>query len=170
MSAPPLLPLPSVSAQAAAQQRPLEMQDLDELVRVEQLAHPHPWTRGHFADSLSVGHRAERRDSSRDGLVGYIVAMPVVDELHLLNITVTPACQRQGHGRALLDRVVRWAAEGGHTSVWLEVRAGNQAALGLYRACGFEPLAVRPRYYAAVGGREDAVVMRLNLPSAEATP
>jgi ribosomal-protein-alanine N-acetyltransferase len=45
--------------------------------------------------------------------------------------------------------------------VTLEVRAGNEAAIGLYRRFGFEAIATRRGYYG--DDDEDAVVMTLEL-------
>ena len=100
------------------------------------------------------------------GLVGYFVAMPGADELHLLNLTVMPEWQGRGHGRRLLDaleavcRLQHWPV------LWLEVRASNQRALSLYRRRGFAEVGLRRGYYPALGGRrEDAIVMRLDVPA-----
>ena len=92
---------------------------LDEVLAVERAAYPHPWTRGNFVDSLAAGYEAElRRDAAAGGaLLGYWVALAGVGELHLLNLTVVPAQQRRGLGRALLARVVERARELGMASV-----------------------------------------------------
>jgi ribosomal-protein-alanine N-acetyltransferase len=102
------------------------------------------------------------------GVVGYFVAMPGVDELHLLNITVAPAWQGQGHGQALLDVVMAQARARQLALLWLEVRQSNQRARALYRRRGFAEVGQRKGYYPAAGGREDAVVMRLDLAPADA--
>lgn len=76
------------------------------------------------------------------------------DEAELLNLAVDPAYRRQGAGRALLEAVER-AARG---TIFLEVAAANQAALGLYANAGWEQIAVRKGYYDQ--GRVDAIVMK----------
>ena len=66
-------------------------------------------------------------------------------------------------GRALLRRFVAVAVERGAEQIFLEVRAGNAAAIALYAAEGFVPVARRTGYYpvpAADAPREDALVMR----------
>ena len=107
---------------------------------------------------------AELLEASAELLLGYYVAMPGVDELHLLNITVVPDFQRCGQGRALLDRLEWQARQRAFSSIWLEVRASNTRARYLYGARGFVEQGVRRGYYPAGGlRREDAVVMKLDL-------
>lgn len=150
--------------------RPITVADLDAVMAVEVAAYPAPWSRGNFVDSLAAGYVAERRDAADGQLIGYWLAMPGVDELHLLNLTVAPHCQRQGHGRALLERVVACAAGRGDGSVLLEVRQSNLAAQALYRQRGFTQDGLRRAYYPdpRAGAREDALLMRLRLPRADA--
>ena len=45
----------------------------------------------------------------------------------------------------------------------LEVRPSNVDARRLYARYGFEKIGVRRDYYPAVGGREDADVLRITL-------
>jgi ribosomal-protein-alanine N-acetyltransferase len=51
----------------------------------------------------------------------------------------------------------------GMSEAFLEVRPSNTAAIRLYQAIGFEQVGMRRGYYQAVGGREDAAVLRLTL-------
>lgn len=147
--------------------RPMTVADLDQVMAVEVQAYGHPWSRGNFTDSLAAGHLAEVLPETNGGaLLGYFVAMPGVEELHLLNITVSPPVQRRGWGLHLL-RAVRARARGhGLGAIWLEVRAGNVRARELYRAFGFTERGTRRGYYPASSSRrEDAVVMSLDLPA-----
>ena len=137
--------------------------DLAAVLNVETRAYSHPWTRGNFIDSQAAGYIAELLDAGDAGLVGYFVAMPGVDELHLLNITVAPEWQGRGHGSALLDIVQAHAAERGLATLWLEVRESNHRARALYRRRGFAEVGLRRAYYPAAQQREHAVVMSLPL-------
>ncbi len=145
------------------QRRAMTVRDLDEVGRIEALAYGFPWSRGNFIDSLAAGYLAEVLECPLDGLLGYYVAMPGVDELHLLNITVAPAAQGRGHGQTLLDAVQAQGRRQGLGTLWLEVRHGNHRARALYLRRGFAEVGLRRGYYPAAGGREDAVVMRLDL-------
>jgi len=51
--------------------------------------------------------------------------------------------------------------------IFLEVRPSNDAAIELYRSAGFGQIGIRPSYYQAPGGREDAVVLALALASSD---
>lgn len=140
---------------------PMQAPWLDAVVAVEQQAHPHPWNRRNFEDALAAGNVAQLLVAG-DVLLGYFVAMQVLDEVHLLNITVAPAYQRQGWSRTMLKGLNLWARGHGAQSLWLEARVGNLRALGVYRAHGFAQVGLRKAYYpAAQSQREDAVVMRL---------
>jgi ribosomal-protein-alanine N-acetyltransferase len=144
--------------------RPMALDDLDAVLEIEARAYSHPWSRGNFVDSLLAGYGAEVRLDTRGRCLGYCVAMPGVEELHLLNLTVDPACQRRGHGRALLRRLVQVGLQRGDRCLWLEVRASNHAALALYQTEGFVQAGLRTGYYPlGAGQREDAVVMSRTL-------
>lgn len=145
---------------------PMTVARLDEVLALEQEAYAFPWTRGNFVDSLVAGYRAELLVDAAGALVGYCVALPGVDEMHLLNVTVRPALQGRGHGRALLDALVDAARARGARHLWLEVRESNLRARQLYERYGFLRAGVRRGYYPApLGRREDAVVMSLSLDS-----
>lgn len=148
--------------------RPMQVSDLERVMAVELQAYPFPWTRGHFVDSLAAGYRAQLRVDADDGLIGYSVAMAGVDEMHLLNLTVTPARQGQGHAQALLAELGQAARAAKAATVWLEVRESNTRARALYERWGFESVGRRKGYYPAhAGRREDALVMRWTLGGGE---
>lgn len=144
---------------------PMTLAALDEVVAIERLAYAFPWSRGNFIDSLAAGYEAElRRDAADGALAGYWVAMAGFGELHLLNLTVVPAQQGRGLGRALLERVLARARVLQLDSLWLEVRPSNQRACALYRRRGLRVAGRRRGYYPGPNGtREDALVMHLAL-------
>ena len=135
---------------------------IDEVIAIEETVHAHPWTRGNFADSIAAGYDcwvAYRRST----LVGYGVLLFAVDEAHLLNLSVARHWQRQGIGAELTRYFVKIARTRGTAKIFLEVRPSNRAARALYAAHGFSEIGLRRDYYPAAGGREDAVVMELEL-------
>lgn len=142
---------------------PLALHHLEAVLGVEQLAYAHPWSRGNFVDTLHSGYEAQLLLAD-DTLLGYFVAMKGFDEVHLLNITVTPDHQRQGWAHLMLDALTLWAKGQGADWLWLEVRVGNLRALQVYESQGYRRVGLRKNYYPAVQGqREDAVVMSLRL-------
>ncbi|HTH81276.1 MAG TPA: ribosomal protein S18-alanine N-acetyltransferase [Ramlibacter sp.] len=148
---------------AEAQFEPMTDARLDEIVPIEERAYEHPWTRGNFADSLRSGYQAQVLVAD-ETLLGYFVAMEGVDEVHLLNITVSPEYQSQGWGRIMLDAIALWARGRAAQWLWLEVRASNQRAQRIYERQGYRRVGERKGYYPAQDGRrEDAIVMSLKL-------
>ncbi len=137
--------------------------DLGEVEAIEVLAYRFPWTRGNFEDALDSGYTGLCVRDAQGLLQAYSVLMPVIDEVHLLNLCVAPACQRQGLGAALLVSSIASAHASGFASMLLEVRPSNTAAVALYGRAGFAQIGRRKHYYpAAQGQREDALVMRLS--------
>ena len=138
--------------------------DLDAVLALEVRAYSHPWTRGNFIDSLASSYIAELRLDDAGRLLGYFVALPGVEETHLLNLTVAPQAQRAGHARAMLDRLQTLARLRGDQALWLEVRPSNLAARALYQRAGFVEVGCRRSYYPTDHPqREDALVLRLGL-------
>lgn len=91
------------------------------------------------------------------GLAGYIVARIGADELHINNVAVRDGHRRRGIGRSLLDHIIAEGRRAGVTRAFLELRAGNSAALALYKSSGFSVTSRRVRYYS--DPVEDALVM-----------
>ena len=146
--------------------RPMTVDDLDWVCEAESVLHGFPWSRGNFRDSLEAGHACCVLE--RDGeALGYAICLKIVDEAHLLNISVLRAVQGQGLGRWFLDVLGNGLWEHGARQMFLEVRPSNTPALRLYERAGFAPIGRRRDYYpAADGRREDAIVMRRELTAA----
>ena len=83
------------------------------------------------------------------------------DELHINNVAVREDYRRRGIGRRLLDRILEEGKRSGATAAFLELRAGNKAALALYEECGFRVTSQRKQYYS--DPVEDALVMIIDL-------
>jgi [ribosomal protein S18]-alanine N-acetyltransferase len=81
----------------------------------------------------------------------------------VLNVCIGPAHRGLGLGRLLMRRLIDIARWNGATRVFLEVRPSNPVAHSLYRSMGFDEIGRRPKYYPAKDGREDAIVMALDL-------
>ena len=142
---------------------------LPAVLRVEQSAYLHPWSERNFLDSLLAGYQAQllvAGSAESPELLGYFVAMKGLDEVHLLNITVAPALQRQGWARVLLEALSVWSRGQGAQWLWLEVRVSNTRARSVYESHGFQQVGTRRHYYPASPGLpkgEDAIVMSLAL-------
>ena len=142
---------------------------LPSVLRVEQSAYPQPWSQGNFTDSIKAGYQAQLLTAGAPHsveLLGYFVAMMGVDEVHLLNIAVAPAYQRQGWARVMLEALAVWSRGQRAQWLWLEVRTGNARARAVYESHGFCHVGTRRNYYpptAEMPRGEDAIVMSLAL-------
>lgn len=136
----------------------MQVADLDTVMRIELVIYPFPWSLGNFRDSLNTGYSCWVFEL--DGrIAGYTVMMLVLDEAHLLNLSVAKEAQGQGYGDMLLSFIMDKAREHGALNMFLEVRVSNKVAISLYEKKGFNEMAIRPRYYPAENGREDAMLM-----------
>lgn len=142
--------------------RPMCIDDLDAVLGIELRAYPFPWTRGIFEDCLRAGYPSWVLVDD-DTIEGYAVFSVAAGEAHVLNICVDPQVQGRGHGRRLLHALLHLARGRGAQRLFLEVRPSNRGALALYHAEGFNEIGRRPRYYPAHSGREDAIVMAMEL-------
>jgi ribosomal-protein-alanine N-acetyltransferase len=152
---------------------PMQIADLDAVLEIEAVSHLHPWTKGNFSDSLAAGHWAycirPQVDQAIHGsyldpvvLWAYCVLFPAVNELHLLNITVSPKLRKLGLAFRIMAAIEGVAAQQKMPRIILEVRPSNIAAVTLYQKLGYEQIGIRKNYYPAhlqSGIREDALVM-----------
>ena len=109
---------------------PMNASDLDDVLAIENTVYPLPWTRGNFADSLAAGYSAWVCRIGGE-LVGYAVIMMVLDEAHLLNISVDQSRHGMGFGARLLRHAMAVARTLGARMLLLEVRPSNERAPAL---------------------------------------
>lgn len=138
--------------------RPLVLEDIEAVVAIEREAFTTPWQPETFAGLIEreAVELTVMTDAAGD-VVGYSVLWCILDQGELANIAITPDRRGGGLGAYLLRHVLDVAAKRGVEKVFLEVRASNDAALGLYRRFGFVEAGRRANYYEQP--REDALVM-----------
>ena len=142
--------------------RPMRALDVADVVAIERASYQFPWSEGIFRDCLRVGYVC--RAALLDGeLIGYGIMSTGAGEAHILNVCVREQLRCRGFGRTILEHLLNRAAASAASEAYLEVRPSNTAAIRLYQTLGFEPIGVRRGYYQAVGGREDAAVLRVSL-------
>lgn len=137
--------------------RLMELEDIDRIMEIENLAYQYPWSQAIFQDCIKAGYHCWVAEMNGD-IIGYAVFINAVQECHLLNLCINPTLQGQGLGRKLLAHVLENAKEYNATCVFLEVRPSNKYAVGLYESEGFNEVGLRKQYYPADHGREDAVI------------
>ncbi len=136
--------------------------DLPQAFQIECASHAFPWTEKTFLSNQ--GERYHNLKLEHDGvLAAFAITQIVLDEATLFNIAVSPACQRRGLGRTLLESLIEDLMQRDILTLWLEVRSSNQGAIALYDALGFNEVSVRRNYYPTAEGREDAIIMALPL-------
>ena len=141
--------------------------DLLEVCQIEGLSDLSAWGWDAYHKELEVAPETvmlvARLNPPIDGIevAGFIVARVIAGELHVNNVAVRPEYKRLHLGLELLERTLMQAKQRGATVAHLEVRAGNQAAQGLYSRCGFKAVGRRKRYYR--NPTEDALLMSLLL-------
>ncbi len=139
--------------------RPIKPTDASLLALLHMESLPPGWSRQAFAELLIQpgveGYLFEEK--------AFILCRVVADEAEILTFAVAHEVRRQGIGKTLLMHVNNMLKNQGVRALFLEVATDNLAAIGLYKAVGFEEAGLRVGYYASANGPKDALVMRLNL-------
>jgi ribosomal-protein-alanine N-acetyltransferase len=136
--------------------------DVDSVVELESSAYGFPWSKDVFKDCLRAGYHCRVLDV--DGRIqGYGIMSIFVGESHILNVCIGRDAQGQGFGRLLLRHLLKVARERNVRTAMLEVRPSNLAAIHLYQDMGFNEAGVRRGYYPDVHGREDALILGIDL-------
>ena len=142
--------------------RPARAADAARIAPIEQRCFSDPWSAAAFEDvfrfPLGIGLVAEWDRQ----IGGYLVGRAVAGEGEIMNLAVAPEHRREGLGARLLEEGLGLLRARGARQVYLEVRAGNEAARALYERRGFRPVGRRSAYYR--NPAEDASVLRLALP------
>jgi ribosomal-protein-alanine N-acetyltransferase len=162
--------MPEGKAKVTDMLRPMVAADLADVLALEHELFPDdPWTAKMFAEEVAKPPQSRlylvaEANAGGHGIAGYAGLMfaPDGDQADVLTIAVRPAHWGSGIGSALLAALIRAARERDCTEVFLEVRADNPRAHGLYRRRGFEDIGIRRGYYQPSG--TDAIVMRKELP------
>lgn len=146
--------------------RAMCVQDIDVILLIEKASHALPWTYNNFYTSLTSQYPCWCIDDANHFPQAYCVLMPTIDDLHILNLTVSSTYRRKGYAICLLDAACQFAAQQNIPSLLLEVRPSNKAAFLLYQRYGFVEIGRRRGYYVQPNGMcEDALVMQYRLNS-----
>jgi len=154
----------SAAVEPRTEIRPMQPSDLKSVAAVERAAYAFPWSLGIFRDCLLAGYHCVVLEVGKT-VTGYGIMSIAAAEAHLLNLCVHPSAQRLGYGRQLLNALILKAEDADVERIFLEVRPSNHIALRLYQSIGFEQIGIRPAYYQAERGREDAVVLSVAIRS-----
>jgi ribosomal-protein-alanine N-acetyltransferase len=156
----------AVRARARLEIRRMRLDDLEEVMEIECDAFRHPWSADLFRRELehdwstilvSVEPLTSASGRGSERITGFLIYWLVHDEVHILNVAVSPGQRRKGVARALMSETEKRAHAAGASLMTLEVRRSNVAALELYKEFDYRAVGVRPNYYVDEG--EDAIVM-----------
>lgn len=142
--------------------RPMESADIHRVFEIDKASAVLYWPERsyHFEVEQNESSRPFVAVGKEGEILGFIVFWLIIDEAHLANFAVSADVRRQGIGRALLEHGLRACYSGGARVSFLEVRAGNVPAIGLYESCGYHTEGVRKQYYQ--DNHEDALLMNLD--------
>jgi ribosomal-protein-alanine N-acetyltransferase len=135
--------------------------DIPAVMTIEIKNYAFPWSEDIFRDCFKAGYRCWVCEA-QGKVLGYSLLSLAVGEAHILNVSVDPAEQGQGIGRKMMENAIDYA-RGRAETVFLEVRPSNTAAIALYEDLGFNEIGIRKGYYPAENGREDAIMLALQL-------
>ena len=139
----------------------LSLDWLPQVLELEKLCSLNPWSEGVLKRELERGFSLRPGISHSGELIAQSFSYLVVDELHILNISVHPKWQGLGLGKYLLAYNISRAISQGAKTATLEVRKSNEIAKSLYAIMGFKLVGTRVGYYQNNG--EDALVYESSL-------
>ncbi len=134
--------------------------ELARIVEIEEASFEDPWGLSDFRAVLASDPAIflVAVNAAAQQVVGYVIAITVLDESEILNIAVHPDGRGQGLGAGLLDAALAEVASKGAVATFLEVRESNAIARQLYASREFAELSRRKRYYKSPV--EDALILR----------
>ena len=152
----------AILKEAYPELRTMRAEDLDQVTAIEIVNYEYPWTQMIFRDCLRAGYNCWVLAQGVE-VIGYGVLTNAAGEAHVLNVCIAADHQGTGLGKRLMQRLIDLARWHRTERIFLEVRPSNTRAIALYDQLGFNEIGKRPNYYPAKRGREDAIVMALEL-------
>ncbi|MCB4791115.1 MAG: ribosomal protein S18-alanine N-acetyltransferase [Elusimicrobia bacterium] len=138
---------------------PLKREYISEILEIEKVSFPEPWTREMFERELSLPLSRFFVLKFENKIAGYAAGWLILDEAHITNIAVHPDYRNKGLGSKALEFLVEDMCIKGARKALLEVRESNTVAQKLYKSAGFKAVGFREKYYR----NEGAILMEKNL-------
>jgi [ribosomal protein S18]-alanine N-acetyltransferase len=144
--------------------RPMLDEDVPSVHELDTLSFTLPWSERSLSYEVNqnAGARTwvaeiERNDGRK--IVGMLILWLILDEAHIATLAVHPDFRRKGIARKIMITALNAAFQEGARSSYLEVRAGNHAALQMYKEMGYKVMGRRSHYYH--DNQEDALLLTL---------
>lgn len=132
-----------------------------QVAAIEQMTFSEPWSEQSLYDAAKDERYCYLLCIENDKVLGYAGLLIVGDEGQVTNVAVLPECRGKGIGTKMMQAMTAYGRERGVSNFFLEVRAGNTNAQGLYAKCGYVAVGRRKGFYRMPP--EDAIVMVLSL-------
>ncbi|WP_031435729.1 ribosomal protein S18-alanine N-acetyltransferase [Methylomarinum vadi] len=153
----------SVSRKDLMKIRRMDAADLPAVLAIEENNYNYPWSENIFMDCLrALNYSCWVCEEGKGSVIGYCIVSIAAGEAHVMNLCVDPAAQGQGAGKKMLEHMIDKARSRAE-KIFLEVRPSNLKAIKLYKSLGFNEIGTRKDYYPALNGREDALMLALDL-------
>jgi ribosomal-protein-alanine N-acetyltransferase len=141
--------------------RPVTLDDLTQILKIENLSYPSPWTPLQFQTELTTAHSkflVLTDDETDEFIVGYVIYWVQVEGVSLLNVTIHPEWRGLGSAQRLMRAMINETVRDEIPKIVLEVRPSNSGAIKLYTRLGFKKTHERKNFY---HNGETAIVMEL---------
>lgn len=141
--------------------REMNWTDVPKVLEIERISFTTPWSELAFLKEIYSPYSVIKVAILDGEVAGYICASHLLDEGHILNLSVHPDLRRRGVATALVEKVINELRMKRCRSLFLEVRVSNHGAIHFYERFGLMPVGCRRNYYTQP--TEDAVLMKLDL-------
>lgn len=134
--------------------KPIEEKDIQTIIAIARESFDKVWSHDEFryfvahSSGFCLGVWVDHN------LSGYFLGLLVQGELDIVSIAIAKPWRRLGLAEILLRLI---SEDTRVRRQFLEVESDNEAAILLYRKCGFLQYGIRKKYYA---GKKDALLMR----------
>lgn len=138
----------------------MDIEDLDEVLRMESSSSLTPWSKGMFIEEMLNPYAhcfiIKLKENLDLGAVGFICFRNIGDESELFNLCVHPQYRHLGMGKKLMQFYIDFSFKMGIRTFYLDVSPSNWPAIHLYQLFSYQVMGVRPKFYQ---GKLDAVTM-----------
>ena len=134
----------------------MKPEHIPQIATLEKECFSQPWSENSLMQELENAGSHFLVAISGNEVAGYIGVQEICSEAYITNVAVFDKFRKNGIGKALIEAACKGAEERNCEFITLEVRVGNQNAISLYEASGFEKVGVRKNFYSHP--TEDAVL------------
>lgn len=139
----------------------MSMEDLPQVMEIERTTIYSPWSKDMFRQEINDKNPGLISFKCGAKLIGYFCFWKVLNEAHLLNLSVNIDFRGRGVGQFIMNQLEITCNNMDISLILLEVAETNYAAIKLYKECGFVHTGIRKKFYIVTG--DDAIIMEKRL-------